>query len=56
MSTVRSADRVVVIDEGRIVESGTHAELMVRGDYYAQLVHKQMLREELETDLLEGSR
>jgi ATP-binding cassette subfamily B multidrug efflux pump len=56
VSTVRSADRVVVIDGGRIVESGTHAELMARGEYYAQLVRKQMLREELETDLLEENR
>lgn len=53
VSTVRSADRVVVLDAGRIVELGTHNELLARGAYYAALVEKQMLREELESDLLE---
>jgi ATP-binding cassette subfamily B protein len=53
VSTVRSADRVVVLDAGRIVEIGTHNELVARGAYYAALVEKQMLREELESDLLE---
>ena len=37
LSTVRSADQVLVIDEGRIVERGTHAELLERGGLYAEL-------------------
>ena len=36
-STVRSADRIYVLDAGRVVESGSHAELMARGGRYAEL-------------------
>ncbi len=38
LSTVRYADRIVVLDAGRVVESGTHAELVTRGGRYAGLV------------------
>jgi len=48
VSTVRQADRIVVLDRGRIVEAGTHAELVEAGGYYASLAQKQMLEEELE--------
>jgi ATP-binding cassette subfamily B protein len=48
VSTVRQADCIVVLEKGRIVERGTHAELIVRGGYYADLSRKQMLEEELE--------
>jgi ABC-type multidrug transport system fused ATPase/permease subunit len=37
LSTVRSVDRIIVLDHGRIVEEGTHAALMGRGGHYAQL-------------------
>jgi ATP-binding cassette subfamily B protein len=41
LSTVVDADRIVVLKQGRIVEEGTHAELLTRGGYYAMLVEKQ---------------
>ncbi len=48
VSTVRQADRIVVLEKGRIVEQGTHADLVEAGGYYADLARKQMLEEELE--------
>ena len=48
VSTVRQAGRIVVLSAGRIVEQGTHSELIETGGYYAGLYHKQLLEEELE--------
>jgi ATP-binding cassette subfamily B protein len=47
-STVRNADQIVTLRDGRIAECGTHDELLARGGYYAELYHKQLLEEELE--------
>jgi ATP-binding cassette subfamily B protein len=41
LATVRSADRIVVMDQGRIVEEGTHATLSSRGGLYARLARLQ---------------
>jgi ATP-binding cassette subfamily B protein len=48
VSTVRNADRIFVLEHGEIAEEGTHAELVLRGGYYADLYQKQLLEEELE--------
>jgi ATP-binding cassette subfamily B multidrug efflux pump len=47
VSTVRDADLIVVLDNGRIVEQGRHEELVRRGGLYAELNRKQQLEEEL---------
>ena len=47
ISTVRHADRIAVLVSGRIVELGTHDELLARNGYYADLFQKQLLEEEL---------
>jgi ATP-binding cassette subfamily B protein len=49
VSTVRNADRIAVLHQGRIVEYGTHDELLARNGYYTALHDKQQLEEELET-------
>jgi ATP-binding cassette, subfamily B, multidrug efflux pump len=48
VSTVRQADHIVVLAGGRIVEEGSHDELVETGGYYAGLAQKQLLEEELE--------
>ena len=44
LSTVKNADNIVVIEDGRIVEKGNHAELMQNNGIYASLVHTQELK------------
>jgi ATP-binding cassette, subfamily B, bacterial len=39
LTTLRDADRILVFDDGRIVETGTYAELVQRGGVFAELVH-----------------
>jgi ATP-binding cassette subfamily B protein len=47
ISTVRRADMILVLDDGEIIERGTHDELVERQGLYAQLHQKQLLEEEL---------
>ncbi|MGA9355967.1 MAG: ABC transporter ATP-binding protein [Terriglobales bacterium] len=47
VSTVRNADRIAVLHQGRIVELGTHDELITQNGYYTELYNKQLLEEEL---------
>jgi ATP-binding cassette subfamily B multidrug efflux pump len=47
VSTVRNADMIAVLHSGRVVELGTHAELIERNGYYTDLYNKQLLEEEL---------
>jgi len=50
ISTVRHADQIIVLDDGRIAERGTHDELLAARGLYADLYQKQILREALEAD------
>jgi len=47
VSTIRGADQIVVLHEGRVAERGTHDELIRRDGFYADLYRKQLLEEEL---------
>ncbi len=43
LSTLRNVDRIIVMDQGRIVETGNHTQLMLQGGLYAELYNIQML-------------
>jgi ATP-binding cassette subfamily B protein len=47
ISTVRNCDRIIVLHDGCIAESGTHEELLENGQYYADLYTRQLLEEEI---------
>lgn len=47
ISTVKHADEIIVLDEGRITERGTHDELVALGGYYSRIYHKQLLEEKI---------
>ena len=50
ISTVKDADEILVLDDGRIVERGSHRGLLEHGGLYAQMYRRQLLEEELEVD------
>lgn len=50
IAPLRKADRIVVLDEGKVVETGTHTTLLARGGVYANLYWQRELEEELERE------
>ncbi|MCZ8522761.1 MULTISPECIES: ABC transporter ATP-binding protein [Paenibacillus] len=48
ISSVQNADQIIVMDQGRIVERGTHRSLVAQGGMYADMYHKQLLDQEAE--------
>ena len=46
LSTIRQCDRIIVLDQGKIIEDGTYQELIDRGGFFAELVARQQLDEE----------
>jgi len=51
VSTVREADCIYVLDQGKIIEQGTHEELLTLNGYYADMERRQRLEEELELEV-----
>jgi ATP-binding cassette subfamily B protein len=50
ISTVKDADQIVVLDDGRIAEIGTHQQLILRNGLYARMYRRELLRQELEVE------
>jgi ATP-binding cassette subfamily B protein len=55
LSTVLGADKILVVDQGRVVESGTHAELLVAGGLYAELYRTQFEKQSVELNTVPES-
>ncbi len=52
LSTIADADQILVMDQGRIVERGTHAQLLAAGAVYARMWERQLARSDTDTDAL----
>lgn len=49
ISTIKNADKIIVLDQGRLVEQGTHNELILAGGAYAEMYNHQLLEQEIQT-------
>jgi ABC-type bacteriocin/lantibiotic exporter with double-glycine peptidase domain len=47
LNTIRNADAILVLEDGRLIEQGTHQQLIERGGYYAELLHAQLASGEI---------
>ena len=50
IGTIKDADRILVIEDGRIVGDGTHKQLMKNCDTYQEIAYSQLSKEELENE------
>jgi len=48
ISTIKHADEIIVLDKGRIIERGTHEELLEQKGYYFKLYNRQLLEEAIQ--------
>ncbi len=46
ISTIKNADKIIVLDQGKIIEQGTHQELLAKAGVYAEMYDNQLLEEE----------
>ncbi len=53
VSTVKNADKIIVLDDGQVKESGTHNQLLAAGGYYSELCEKQMLEKQLYQNMIQ---
>jgi ABC-type multidrug transport system fused ATPase/permease subunit len=56
LSTIKNADRIAVLDDGRLVELGNHDELLERGALYARLWHSQFRKEAQQAAFVGGGK
>ncbi|MCF7926729.1 MAG: ABC transporter ATP-binding protein/permease [Candidatus Izimaplasma sp.] len=47
ISTIKNADKIIIVDDGTVVDVGTHEELLTRCDFYIDIVNRQKLQEEM---------
>ena len=50
ISTIKDADKIIIVDEGKVIDVGTHTELLKRCSFYLDMVERQKLEDEIEVD------
>ncbi|MNY81001.1 putative multidrug resistance ABC transporter ATP-binding/permease protein YheH [compost metagenome] len=50
ISTIKNADKIIVLDAGQIIEQGTHTQLLALGGAYSEMYQNQLLEEENQTN------